>query len=226
VRQGREALVRAALIVNPSSHPGQQGWVLLGMGLPVALGLGLGVPAPWNGVAVQAWIAWLWTLTLGSVATEHWMSRGEQRLLRLLPHMPTRRTLGRAWAEQLTAQLSAGTLLHAACAGLAAVWLAPPDQAQAALRDVALVWGVALCWAFWVARAPWATQRAPRSRWLLWATAGALLIGAAGQATVLGAPAALTAALLFAAALLALGLWAARPAPGTTAPWPAGHAQP
>ncbi len=226
VRSADEALRRALWVVNPSLHLAQQGWMLLIVGLPViAAGV---LPTVWRSTGQDAGAAWgqglivgltMWffALNLGGSLTEHWSTRGEQALLRLLPGLPQGPALQRGWARVLRRHAWGGWALHAGLALAGAVAWQPsawPQAVAAVLLSAPTAW--------LLPQVRWPQQVAPRSSWMNWATAcaGASALVATTPWTGLPVLGALTPMVWIGAALLA---WRWRRRPPAT-PWPVGHA--
>ena len=228
VRSGAEALRRAQWVLSPSVHGLQQAWMLLSVGLPIAAAALLPFAwrsdsADWGPALNQGLVIglamWLYLLNLGGCITEHWSTRGEQSLLRLVPTMPQNADLQRGWARVLRQHAVAGWVLHAGVALLAlAIW--QPGGWLHALAAVLLMAPAAAL----LPLHRWERQSAPRGTWMAWTTVGAMLAGAVAAWPLAGGPSLwLLSPLAWLGALALAWRWR-RHAP--VAPWPVGRVGP
>jgi hypothetical protein len=221
-----DALRRAQWVVNPSVSVAQQIWMLLSVALPVGAAGVLPMvwrgPGPaWNAALGQGMIVglamWFFVLTVGASITEHWSTRGEQALLRLLPGMPQGHALRQGWARVLRRHTLVGWAVHAALALAAAVAWQPaawPHALAAVLLLAPAAWLLPL--------RRWQHEGAPRSSWMNWASAWALLSGLVAASPLAGGPALWPLTLLVWAGAAVLTWRWTRPPHAT--PWPTGHA--
>lgn len=226
VRDARDALRRSHWSVSPSLHLAQQTWLLLTVGVPLfALAVAptalRSEPSAWTLPLLQGLSVglamWLFLLNIGATLTEHWSTRAEQALLRLLPGLPQGEALGRAWRAQLRRHAIGGWFLHAVPAVAASLAWGPGLWPHALAGCL-----VAAPAALLVPLTRWQHQGAPRGTWMNWVSAWAAVCGAVAALPAAGGPPLGTVAI--AAGLLGACLaWRWRPLP-RSAPWPTGHA--
>lgn len=212
----RNGFARLELVVNRNNHPAAAlpYALLLPLIIAPALAAGSGGGGSfWERLGRDAMPWWLFAwLALAPVALAQWGARREQGLLALLPGLPPRRELARAWAWRRTQAL----LRQLAWVLPLPLWMLR-DQPNG-LATLLLVAAGALALGLMNAWTDWSRRRAPWQPWVLGGGGAVAVVGLLLAGWPIGAPLALSL-------LVGLGYaaWQQRAARHWPAPLPTGR---